>query len=169
MPEQDNRPPEFPELYRSWMRIRNKMNVMENMPRTFGVETPLFLSEIHTLQAIGRTKENNIRTIAGLLGVTPSAASQTVTRLKKKGFVKKVRGIRNEKEVSLVLTPAGKIAYDNHEKTHEQMYERIFDRLGTLTGDERVFLARVFSAFEAVYDERIAELSDLSDCGKRSA
>jgi DNA-binding MarR family transcriptional regulator len=151
------------------MRIRNKMNVMENMPRTFGVETPLFLSEIHTIQAIGRTRENNIRTIAGILGVTPSAASQTVTRLKKKGFVKKVRGIRNEKEVSLVLTPTGKIAYDNHEKTHERMYERISGRLGTLTGDERVFLARVFSAFEAVYDERIAELSDLSDCGKRSA
>jgi len=149
------------------MRIRNKMNVMEDMPRTFGVETPLFLSEIHTIQAIGRTKENNIRTIAEILGVTPSAASQTVTRLKKKGFVKKVRGIKNEKEVSLVLTPAGKIAYDNHEKTHERMYERIARRLGPLNGNERIFLARVFSAFESVYDERIAELPDDSDSGKR--
>ncbi len=169
MPGQDIQPPEFPELYRSWMRIRNKMNVMENMPRTFGVETPLFLSEIHTLQAIGRTHENNIRTIAEILGVTPSAASQTITRLKKKGFVKKVRGVKNEKEVALVLTPAGKIAYNHHEKTHEQMYERISGRLGPLTGDERIFLGRVFSAFESVYDERIAELSDRSDSGKRSA
>lgn len=165
----DNHPPELPELYCIWMRIRNKMNIMENMPRTFGVEKTLFLSEIHTIQAIGRTKENNIRTIAEILGVTPSAASQTVTRLKKKGFVKKVRGIKNEKEVSLVLTPIGKIAYDNHEKTHRQMYERIAGRLGALTEEERVVLGRVFSVFESVYDERIAELTGMSDCGKRSA
>jgi len=73
MPEPKDRPPEFRDLYRSWMRIRNKMNLMENMPRTFGTETPLFLSEIHAIQAIVRTKENNIRTIAQILGVTPSA------------------------------------------------------------------------------------------------
>jgi len=151
------------------MRIRNKMNLMENMPCTFGVEKPLFLSEIHTLQAIGRTKENNIRTIAEILGVTPSAASQTVTRLKKKGFVKKVRGIKNEKEVSLVLTPMGKIAYNNHEKTHQQMYERIAGRLGELTDEERVVLSRVFSVFESVYDERIAELTGMAENGKPSA
>lgn len=168
MSEPDNHPPELPELYCIWMQIRNKMNLIENIPRTFGVEKPLFLSEIHTIQAIGMTKENNIRTIAEILGVTPSAASQTVTRLKKKGFVKKVRGIKNEKEVSLVLTPAGKIAYDNHEKTHRQMYERIAGRLGELTDEERVFLGRVFSAFESVYDERIAELTDMTESGKLS-
>lgn len=144
------------------------MNVMENMPDTFGVETPLFLSEIHTLQAIGRTKENNIWTI-GLLGVTPSAASQTVTRLKKERICKENAGIRNEKEVSLVLTPAGKIAYDNHEKDPRTDVERIFDRLGTLTGDERVFLAGSSLRSKRLCDERIAELSDLSDGGKRSA
>ena len=169
MSGQDNHPPGFPELYCIWMRIRNKMNLMENMPCTFGVEKPLFLSEIHTLQAIGRTKENNIRTIAEILGVTPSAASQTVTRLKKKGFVKKVRGIKNEKEVSLVLTPMGKIAYNNHEKTHQQMYERIAGRLGELTDEERVVLSRVFSVFESVYDERIAELTGMAENGKPSA
>lgn len=159
MPEPEDRPPEFRDIYRSWMRIRNKMNLMENMPHTFGTETPLFLSEIHAIQAIGRTKENNIRTIAQILGVTPSAASQTVTRLRKKGFVQKVRGIKNEKEVSLVLTPKGRIAYDNHEKSHEQIYERIAGCIGELTDEERAFLARIFSAFESVYNERILELA----------
>lgn len=159
MSDPDNRPPEFRDLYRSWMRIRNKMNVMENTPRTFGMETPLFLSEIHAIQAIGRTKDNNIQTIAEILGVTASAASQTVTRLKKKGFVEKVRGMKNEREVSLILTPKGRIAYENHEKIHEQMYERVAGRIGELTDDERVFLARVFSAFESVYNERIQELT----------
>ena len=159
MPKPDDHSPDFQDLYRSWMRIMNKMNIIENMPRKFGTETTLFLSEIHAIQAIVRTKENNIRTIAQILGVTPSAASQTVTRLRKKGFVQKVRGIKNEKEVSLVLTPKGRIAYDNHEKIHEQIYERIAGCIGELTDEERAFLARIFSAFESVYNERILELA----------
>jgi len=169
MKEKSDNPPEFPELYQCWMRIRNKMNVMENMPRTFGIDRPLYLSEIHTLQAIGSTKDNNIRTIAEILGVTPSAASQTITRLKKKGLVKKVRGIKNEKEVSLVLTLTGKTAYACHEKTHKQMYERIAARIGDMNVDERAFLVRVFSAFESVYDERIRELSSSKNLQEFSA
>jgi DNA-binding MarR family transcriptional regulator len=159
MPKPDDHSPDFQDLYRSWMRIMNKMNIIENMPRKFGTETTLFLSEIHTLQTIGRTEDCNIRTIAAILGVTPSAASQTVTRLTKKGFVQKLRGIKNEREVSLVLTANGRIAYDNHEKVHEQIYERITGRIGELTGEERVFLARIFSAFESIYNERIIELA----------
>jgi len=169
MLEPDNRPPEFRDLYRSWMRIRNKMDIIENVPRKFGTETPLYLSEIHTIQAIGRTEENNIRTIAEILGVTPSAASQTVSRLKKKGFVQKLRGIKNEKEVSLILTPKGRTAYDNHEMVHEQIYERIAGRIGELTADERALLARVFSAFESVYNERIHELTSCGDMQGSSA
>ena len=169
MLEPDNRPQEFRDLYRSWMRIRNKMDIIENVPRKFGTETPLYLSEIHTIQAIGRTEENNIRTIAEILGVTPSAASQTVSRLKKKGFVQKLRGIKNEKEVSLILTPKGRTVYDNHEMVHEQIYERIAGRIGELTADERALLARVFSAFESVYNERIHELTSCGDMQGSSA
>ncbi len=159
MPEPDDHSPDFQDIYRSWMRIRNKMNLIENIPQEFGTETALFLSEIHTIQAIGRTEGNNIRTIAAILGVTPSAASQTVTRLTKKGFVQKVRGIKNEKEVSVVLTPLGRTAYDYHERVHEQMYERIAGRIGELNEDERALLTRIFSAFEAVYNERILKLA----------
>ncbi|MFA5237205.1 MAG: MarR family transcriptional regulator [Methanoregula sp.] len=161
--------PTFSDLYCSWMRIRNKLNVMENMPRDFGVEKPLFLSEIHTIQAIGNTKENNVRIIADVLGVTPSAASQMITRLMKKGLVKKIRGVKNEKEVALELTDAGLVAFNCHEEIHDRMFERIAERIGDLNDDERATLARVLSAFESVYDERIGELSSSGPTGKRFA
>jgi len=151
--------PDMPELYRSWMRIWNKMNVMESIPCRFGVDEPLCLSEIHTIQAIGDTPENNVRTIAGLLGVTPSAASQVITRLAKRGFVRKVRGIKNEKEVVLELTRPGRTAYASHAEIHRQVYERIAGRIGPLADGERATLDRVLSAFESVYEERIVELS----------
>ena len=54
-------PPSFGELYKTWMRIWSKMNLIENIPRDLGVGTPLHLSEIHAILAIGTLKENNIR------------------------------------------------------------------------------------------------------------
>jgi len=150
---------DFAELYGVWMRIRNKMNVMENLPRDFGVDVRLHLSEIHAIQAIGTTPENNIRTIADILGVTPSAASQAITRLTKRGLVKKVRGLRNEKEVTLELTEKGQTAFQNHEQIHAEMYEQIASRIGPLNEKELEVLDRVFSAMESVYDQRIRELS----------
>jgi len=153
--------PDMPELYRSWMRVWNKMNVMESIPCRFGVDEPLCLSEIHTIQAIGDTPENNVRTIAGILGVTPSAASQVITRLAKRGFVRKVRGVKNEKEVTLELTRQGKTAYTSHAQVHRQVYERISGRIGPLSAGERATLDRVLSAFDTVYEDRIRELSFL--------
>ncbi len=141
------------------MRIRNKHNIMENIPRDFGVGVPLHLSEIHAIQAIGNTADNNIRIIADNLGVTSSAASQVITRLTKRGLVKKIRGLRNEKEVSLELTETGQIAFRNHEQVHIRAYEQIAGGIGPLNEKERVVLDRVFSAMESVYDERIRELT----------
>jgi DNA-binding MarR family transcriptional regulator len=146
------------DLYRVWMRLRNKVNEMESIPRDYGVQEPLYLSEIHILQAIGDTPENNIRVIAGLLGVTPSATSQAVTKLAGRGLVRKIRGRRNEREVSLELTDPGRIAYEHHERSHGQIYARITERIGTLSDEELALVGRVFHAFESVYDERIEEL-----------
>ena len=164
-----NTTPDLAELYLMWMRIRNKMNIMESIPRDFGVEDPLFLSEIHTIQAIGNSPENNVQIIAGLLGVTPSAASQVITKLTKRGLVRKIRGIRNEKEVSLELTGQGLIAFKNHEHIHEQVQKLITERIGQLNDEELDTLRRVFSAFESVYDERIEALMQVTEgkTGKR--
>ena len=161
--------PGFRELYDVWMRIRNKMNVMENIPRDFGAGVPLHLSEIHTIQAIGSTPENNIRIIADILGVTPSAASQTVSRLTKHGLVIKVRGKKNEKEVALELTERGRAAFANHEQVHESMYGQIADEIGPLGDHDREVLDRVFSAIEIVYDRRIRDLAAPARDGRGSA
>ena len=155
----ESQPSDFAELYGVWMRIRNKMNIMENLPRDFGIDDPLKLSEIHTIQAIGSTKENNNRIIADILGITPSAASQMVAKLSRRGLVKKVRGLRNDKEVSLELTEKGRIAFRCHEKTHADVYKRIAAGVGTLKKEELEVISRVFSAMESVYDQQIRDLT----------
>ncbi|WP_421908751.1 MarR family winged helix-turn-helix transcriptional regulator [Methanolacinia petrolearia] len=154
-----SQPTDFADLYEVWMRIRNKMNIMENLPRDFGIDEQLKLSEIHTIQAIGSTKENNNRIIADILGITPSAVSQMVAKLTRRDLVKKVRGLRNDKEVSLELTEKGRTAFKCHEKTHADVYKRIAAGVGTLKKEELEVISRIFSAMESVYDQQIRDLS----------
>ena len=159
----ESQPPDFAELYELWMRIRNKMNILENLPRDFGIDDQLKLSDIHTIQAIGSTKENNNKIIADILGITPSAVSQMVAKLTRRGLVKKVRGLRNDKEISLELTEKGRTAFKCHEKIHREMYEQIALHVGNLNEDELEVIARVFSVMESVYDQRIRDLSAKKD------
>ncbi len=152
-------PADLPELYQMLMRISNKINHVERTLCDFGVPEPLYVSEMHTLQAIGRTPDNNVGIIADLTGVTPSAASQVITKLTKRGLVQKVRGARNDKEILLKLTPLGLIAYHNHEKIHAEKCEGIFRAIGPLSEEERSTLERAFSSIELYYNKSIEENS----------
>lgn len=145
-------------LYRIWMRIINKLNESEKIPRDFGIDELITPSDIHILQVIGNNPESNVRTIADIIGVTPGAASQQLTKLSRRGLVIKVRGMKNEKEVHLNLTSQGRVAYENHEIIHEKVYIRIINRIGSLTPEEITLLERVLKAVESVYDERIDEV-----------
>jgi DNA-binding MarR family transcriptional regulator len=138
----------------------NKLNESEKIPRNYGIHILMTPSEVHILKAIGKNPGCNIRTLSELVGITPGAASQQVTRLTNRGLVTKKRGVKNEKEVFLSLTPLGEEAFNNHETVHEMIYQRIVDRIGPLRDDEINTLNRVFRAMESVYDERLREVRE---------
>jgi len=46
------------------------MNVMESLPRDFGVDVQLHPSDIHTIEAIGTTPKDNIPIILTSMEVT---------------------------------------------------------------------------------------------------
>lgn len=146
------------DLYQKWMKLVNKLNESEKLPRNFGIESPLYPSEIHTIQVIGDFPDSNVRTVALNLGITPGAASQQISRLAKRGLIRKVRGKKNEKEVHLELTDLGRVAYDTHNIRHEVAYTRIVSRIGLISDEEAAFLERVLNAVKSVYDERIDEI-----------
>lgn len=143
------------DLYQIWMRMINKLNESESIPRRFGIPIPLYPSEIHTLQVIGDNPASNVRAVADYLGITPGAASQTITKLAKRDLVRKVRGLKNEKEVHLELTPLGRSAYEAHETVHEQMFQNIATRIGPLTSENKALLTHILHIMESVYHERI--------------
>jgi DNA-binding MarR family transcriptional regulator len=143
------------DLYQIWMRMVNKLNESESIPRKFGIDIPLYPSEIHTLQVIGDNPACNVRAVAELLGITPGAASQTISKLAKRDLVRKVRGLKNEKEVHLELTSLGRTAYEAHETVHEQVFLNLAQRIGPLTEENKVLIAHILHTMESVYHERI--------------
>jgi DNA-binding MarR family transcriptional regulator len=146
--------------YQIWMRMMNKLNESESLPRRFDIEILLYPSEIHTIQAIGDHPDSNIHTIAEYLGITAGAASQAITKLAKRDLVRKVRGKKNEKEVHLELTPLGLQAYSAHATIHETVFLRIFEEIGPLSDDDYQLLEHVLHAMEKVYDERIEHIRE---------
>ena len=146
------------DLYQVWMRLMNKLSESEKLPRNYGIDELMTPSEIHLIQAIGANPECNVRAISDILGITPGAASQQVTKLAKRGLVTKHRGVKNEKEVFLSLTPLGEKAYRHHETLHETIYQRIISRIDPLDPEEIQTLKRVLQAMDSVYDERIKEV-----------
>lgn len=146
------------DLYQVWMRLMNKLGESEKLPRNYGINELMTPSDIHLIQAIGANPESNIRTISDILGITPGAASQQVTKLAKRGLVTKNRGVKNEKEVFLSLTPLGEKAYRHHETLHEEIYQRIISRIDPLETKDIHTMKKVLQAMESVYEERLCEV-----------
>ncbi|MFZ5568806.1 MAG: MarR family winged helix-turn-helix transcriptional regulator [Thermodesulfobacteriota bacterium] len=110
------------QLMLQFYRIVNKITELEKTPYDFGVGEKLYPSEIHTIQAIGNNSGINVTELAKNLGITKGGASQMISKLKKRGFINKVRSMENDKEVLLILTAKGQTAYNGHEQFHADLY-----------------------------------------------
>jgi len=91
---------------------------MHNPSLSFGTGKLMHTKEIHTIQVIGRYPGVNVTKLAEQMGVTKGAVSQTISKLTKKGLVRKRKIFGNKKEVVLELTDLGWIGFQNHEKFH---------------------------------------------------
>jgi len=94
------------------------MESMHTPSLSFGTGVLMHTKEIHTIQAIGRHSGINITKLAENTGVTKGAVSQIISKLVRKGMVRKTHAPGNEKEVVLELTNLGQIGFQNHEKFH---------------------------------------------------
>ena len=96
----------------------NALNIINKKPMDYGTGYPLYKSEIHMLDFIGRHPNLNISDLASSLGMTKSAASQVIAKLNlKKLIIKK----RKQKEVYPFLTEEGQRAFNGHQKYHQTL------------------------------------------------
>ena len=97
-------------------KFHNEMSIIDKKPMDYDTGYPLFKSEIHMIDFIGRFPDLNISELAYKTGMTKSAASQVIAKLNRKKLIIKKR---ERKEVYPYLTDEGQRAFDGHKKYHE--------------------------------------------------
>ena len=133
--------------------VLTKVELLHTPSLDFGTGIPLYRKEIHTLQAIGRHPKINITALAEYKGVTKGAVSQTVTRLIKKGMIRKQYSEASKKEVVLELTDLGWVGFQNHEKFHAEMFDIARKYYGRQINTKLEMFKNVMSDFNAILDE----------------
>jgi DNA-binding MarR family transcriptional regulator len=119
---------EYYDIMKMLMRVVNKFHALDRTPRDFGTGERLYMTEIHTIDAVGKTPDMNVTEIAETLGVTKGTLSPLVSRLAKRKYVTKFKGGANRRDVLLRLTPKGQIAYHGHEMFHLKMHAKLFEQ-----------------------------------------
>ncbi|MBN1531785.1 MAG: MarR family transcriptional regulator [Spirochaetes bacterium] len=139
--KEDNR---FEDMSDLFFRILSRFHEIERIPRDFGTGDPLYPSEIHMVQAIGRRPGINVTELAGHLGITKGAVPKMVRRLEKKRLVRRYRDGDNRKEIHLELTRSGIAAYRGHERFHTEIDAVILRLMNSMSSDTIAAVREVF-------------------------
>jgi len=143
----------YERILRKFDRVVTVMESMHAPSLSFGTGVPMFRREIHTIQAIGKNPGINITALAEYMGVTKGAVSQTITKLTRKGLVRKTYAPGNAKEVILELTDLGLIGFRNHEKFHMEALNIAREYFGDRFEEKFEAIETVMTDLNAILDE----------------
>ena len=138
-------------------RLLGHWTAFANRPRQFGTGRRIFPSETYAIEAIGRAPGINVTCLAAALGVTKGAVSQTVGTLVRKGLVRKIGGTRSAREVCLVLTQRGGVAFRNCERFYQLAYRLFLGRFGIGSFKRIRKFRETFSEFSAFFEEFVSQ------------
>ncbi len=130
----------------------NRMDSLESFPYDFGTGVKMYRTEIHTLSAIARDPGINLTRLAEVMGVTKGAASQTVSKLVKKGMLEKAHSSSNDKEIRLLLTELGKKADRGHTYMHRYMSTVVREVFAEKFEEKTANLLQVMQDMNRVFD-----------------
>jgi DNA-binding MarR family transcriptional regulator len=140
------------EIIELFIRMVNKYNSLEKIPVRHGTRHNLYHSERHMLDKIGEHAGMNVTEFATAAGVTKGAISQMVSKLEKKGIVRRYKKSTNDKEVFLELTKTGQEAYRQHQEVNKETIKQLDNELSKYSDEKVEFLIKMFRWFEDYLD-----------------
>jgi DNA-binding MarR family transcriptional regulator len=136
-------------------RILNKFQQLESTAIQVDRQMTITHRELHVIQVIGETEEINITKLGNHFGVTKSAASQLVSKLKQKGLVEKEQSGHSGKELQLSLTGLGWKAFELHEEYHSKNLVEIIKRLEPFSIGQIMTTTNILDIIERVAEESL--------------
>lgn len=137
-------------LAKQILLIINKLIFLEKKKIFPYLNLKLFPSEIHLMLLIGDDQERNVTKMAEKLGVTKGAISQTLSRLEKKGILKKTKDPFNKNELTAIFTPLGKDALDKYQEMRMTFSNHFIKYFSSLSESERNVVGLFLSHMEEI-------------------
>lgn len=131
------------EIIEKVVRLANKINQTNKIPRDYGSGHILYHSEIHTIEAISNHEKVNASELSKILGITNGAVNQVTNKLINKELIEQYKLIDNNKEVFYKLTKLGEKANLGHKEYHKVEYENILQYLNN-SNEEQIKAVDLF-------------------------
>ena len=141
---------------REFLRVAKLYSRIEDLPIAVNEDFEVTTREAHTIQAIGENENISVTDVANLFGTTKSAASQMVSKLAKKGCLKKEMSAHSNKEYELSLTPLGWKVFRAHEQFHGKDLIDLVERLGGFSFSQIATLSVLLEAIANVINQRLS-------------
>ncbi len=136
------------ELLNQIQRVANGFTTVERKLVFEHKGAKLHASEIHFMEAVVGQPELNLTGMAGKLGITKGAVSQTLARLQTKGMIGKESDPFNKNQLQMELTKEGQEALGAFHKRIDKEWRDLSDYLDELTIREQQTVGRFLAELE---------------------
>ena len=133
------------------VQLFNDILQIEEKSLKNGPLSDLYVTELHTIEAIGMYKERTMTEVAQDLKITVGTLTTAINKLIKKGYVDRKRIEEDRRVVLIHLTKKGKLAYRIHEKFHNDM---INETISGLREDEEEILISSLERLNVFFKEK---------------
>jgi len=144
---------------KEFTKVASKYCLSEEFPIRVNEETIVSTKEVHMIQAVGDNENIGVTDLGKIFGISKSAASQMVSKLSSRGFMKKMRSDYNNKEVKIELTKLGQEAYEAHDKHHSKDLGYLISKMETFSLSQIATLGVMLESLDEIMDERIKRYS----------
>ena len=134
-------------------RFINKILFIEKKTTFQFNDVKLYPSEIHLILFIHQEQDTNATRMAERLGVTKGAVSQTLSRLEKKGILRKIKDPYNKNELTVEFTALGQRAIAEHQEKMAFLHQKYMQQLAALTHEQRELISSFLAHLTAAFDE----------------
>lgn len=145
------------ELSDIFLRNVNRYNEIEKIPYSYGTDTKLHVSEVHTIEMIRSNPNINITRLALMQGITKGAVSKRIQNLRKRGIVNKSISPATENEVVITLTDKGEKVFQAHHSYSEELNKSISQLYAGLPDEILTDLGKIGNDTEQLFIKILKE------------
>lgn len=138
------------------------MSIYDEMPHNYG-DSVLYQVESHTIEMIGLKSGITAAELATRMKKTPSAYSQIIRKLKKKGLVFQKRNSNNNREYNLFLTEYGWDIYKAHAAVDEECGKRKLERFADFSEEELTTYIRIQKVINEEFEVDVKQAKTIFD------